>query len=69
MKEKKAQLVTELSKTSGVSEADVQKVLEKLGFSQALKNVKSLGGEEPLGKVTLANTKVAFKVGRNGLVV
>lgn len=69
MQEKKSELVTELSKTSGVSQADVLKVLDKLGFSQALKNVQSIGGDEPVRKVTLANTKVAFKVGKNGFVV
>ena len=64
----KPDLAAELAKATGVSEKDVSKVLEKLGFSAAVKNVASLGAEAS-AKASLKNAKLAFRVGRNGIVV
>lgn len=57
-----------LAKATGVSEADVKKVLEKLGYSKAVKNVASIAPGAS-AKVSLENAKIAFRIGRNGLVV
>jgi len=64
----KPNLAAELAKATGVSEKDVSKVLEKLGFSKAVKNVAALGADAS-AKASLKNAKLAFRVGRNGLVV
>ncbi len=64
----KPNLAAELAKATGVSEKDVAKVLDKLGLSAAVKNVASLGTDAS-AKVSLKNAKLAFRVGRNGLVV
>lgn len=64
----KPDIAAELAKATGVAEADVKKVLEKLGYSKAVKNVASIAPGAS-AKVSLQNAKIAFRIGRNGLAV
>jgi hypothetical protein len=59
-------IVAELAKSTGVSEADVAKILEELGLSRIHHEaILANGGKEP----TAAEAKIGFKIGRATVVV
>jgi hypothetical protein len=63
---KSPRLVAEMSKATGVSQADVTKVLKQLGLGRIYKQVVvQNGGKQP----SLKAAKVAFRVGRSMVIV
>jgi hypothetical protein len=60
------QLVADMAKATGVSEADVAKVLDTLGLSRILTDVVNANnGKEP----PLSAAKIGFKIGRATVVI
>ena len=58
-------LVAALSASTGVAAPDVTKVLDELGLSRAMSQaVRMNNGQEPLK----ADTRLAFRIGRNTVV-
>ena len=61
-----SKLVKEMSKSTGVAEGDVQKILEQLGLGRIYAEaVASNKGAEP----ALGTAKLAFKIGRSTIIV
>ena len=59
-------VVADMAKATGVSEADVKKVLDKLGLSRVHRDaVASNKGIDP----RLGSAKIAFKIGKSTIVV
>ena len=62
---KESKIIKDMAAATGVSEGDVAKVLEQIGFSRALDTAVSVGkGEEP----KLDSLRVAFRVGKSTVV-
>jgi hypothetical protein len=59
-------LVSELSKSTGVAEPDVKRILDELGLSRIHSSaVQTNGGKEP----TADQAKLGFKFGRATIIV
>jgi hypothetical protein len=69
MAQTRPNIVAELANATGVAEADVKKVLEKLGLSKALKNVSALGSDKATAALKLSNAKLAFRIGKSTVAV
>jgi hypothetical protein len=63
---KAPRIVMEMSRATGVDQADVAKVLNKLGLGRIHMNATARNGGKQPG---LKAAKVAFKVGRSTIIV
>ncbi|MFA5897618.1 MAG: hypothetical protein WC829_00760 [Hyphomicrobium sp.] len=63
------ELVVGVSRKTGVSEADVEKVLNSLGLNKVLSNVQASAGATKMSSLKVGDLKLGVRLGRSSVSV